>query len=214
MAGNKKCDFCGAVLPPEAKYCEECWKLLASPSHSRLQRYGRRLITLRSNVFRGHTLTRTGKKRLVTGISVIFFTLLVIALVVTPHSNLYASNSIGERATVPSLSPPVEILPATPTVTISPSLDPPTTLSDVTVTPPSTVRCERLELCDIMLYSSVMATPHTTPTPPPSPTAVPIPTTGLATIEASPLLPDPSMILILYAKAPTPYPPTLSEGAL
>ncbi len=214
MASNK-CDFCGAPLPPQAKYCEECWKLLASPSHSRLRRYERRLIILRSNVFRGHTLTRTGKKRLVTGLPVILFILLVVGSIVSSHSNLYASNSIGERAMTPPLTPTPQVVAATPTATISPpSCLSPAPSSEVTVATTSAERCECLEQCDIMLYSPVMATPSGIPTPLPSLTAIPILTPALTTIESSPLLPVPAMILLLYTEVPTPYSPALPDGGL
>lgn len=213
MANNKKCDFCGAPLPLAAKYCEECWNLLASPTPSRLRRYKQRFSVLRGNVFRGNILPKTGKIQLISGISVILLIFLVVALVFS-HSNLHASNSIGELAMAPALTPPSQIGTPAPNTATSSSSGSQASSSENAIIPTSAVKCECLEQYDIVLHSPVVATPNTIPTTPPSPMAIPIPTLGLTTIEPSPLLPDPAVISILYPTAPTPYSPAPSDGAL
>ncbi len=125
MADEKTCRFCGASLPQDAKYCEECWKSLTSASQLPSQHSERPSTAPRKRTFGWlFQVTLTGKKMLAGGTLLILF-LLIIGTMASSYSHSNSASHIDGRAMAPplKLSPQIEEA-GSANIAITPSLTP------------------------------------------------------------------------------------------
>jgi len=201
MADERTCKFCGASLPQDAKYCEECWKSLTSASQLQSQHSERPSRTPRKKAFGWlFSITMTRKKLLAGGTLLILF-LLIIGTIASPHSHSNSAGNINGQATaLPfKLSPQTEETASTNTAITPSSASPPTPIqkpeTTVESTPAST--CECPQLCVNVLYGpeTPVSNPQVTPTTTPTQTVSPYP---VPTIPWSPMFtPLPDQVLML-----------------
>ncbi len=183
MADERTCKFCGASLPQDAKYCEECWKSLTSAAQLP-SRHSER--PSRPSPKRGFgwlfPITLTRKKLLAGGTLLILF-LLIVGTIASPYSHSKSASNINGQAKAPpfKLSPQTEETAAANTA-ITPSLvslPTPIQKPETTVESTSASTCECPQLCVNVLYgpetpvSNPQVTPTTTPVPTETPYQVP-----------------------------------------
>jgi len=201
MADEKTCKFCGASLPQDAKYCEECWKSLTSASQLPSQHSERPSTAPRKRTFGWlFQVTLTRKKMLAGGTLLILF-LLIIGAMASPYSHSNSASHINGR----EIAPPLKLSPqkeeaGSANIAITPLLAPPSTPTqkpETTVEATPASMCECPQPCVNVLYAPVtpVSNPPVTLTPTPTPTVSPYP---VPTLPWSPMYtPLPDQVLML-----------------